>query len=41
VNLGQSVRFDGLEAIPWSNNGKSGVAYRAATVALLSQSKAA
>ena len=30
VNQGQPVRFDGLEAIPWNNNGKSGVAYRAA-----------
>ena len=32
VNQGQSVRFEGLEAIPWSNNGKSGVAYRAASI---------
>ena len=32
VNPGQQVRFDGLEAIPWSNNGKSGVAYRAASI---------
>ena len=41
VNQGQPVRFDSLEAIPWSNNGKSGVAYRAATVQLSAQSKAA
>ncbi len=32
VNQGQPVRFEGLEAIPWSNNGKAGVAYRAASI---------
>ncbi len=41
VNQGQSVRFDGLEAIAWSNNGKSGVAYRAASVQPASAPKAA
>lgn len=32
VSQGQPVRFEGLEAIPWSNNGKAGVAYRAGSV---------
>jgi hypothetical protein len=32
VNTGQPIRFEGLEAIPWSNNGKAGVAYRAASI---------
>lgn len=32
VNQGQPVRFEGLEAIAWNNNGKSGVAYRAASI---------
>ncbi len=32
VNPGQQVRFDGLEAIPWNNNGKAGVAFRAAAI---------
>lgn len=41
VNQGQAVRFEGLEAIPWSNNGKSGVAYRAASVQPSSAPKAA
>ena len=41
VNQGQSVRFEGLEAIPWSNNGKSGVAYRAASIQSSAPVKAA
>jgi hypothetical protein len=41
VNQGQPVRFEELEAIPWSNNGKSGVAYRAASVQPSSAPKAA
>ncbi len=41
VTQGQPVRFDGLEAIPWSNNGKSGVAYRAASVQIANPAKAA
>lgn len=41
VNLGQPVRFETLEAIPWSNNGKSGVAYRAASVSAAPASRAA
>src|SRR5215470_813383 len=32
VNQGQPVRFDDLEAIAWNNNGKAGVAYRAAAI---------
>ena len=32
VNQGQPVRFEDLEAIAWNNNGKSGVAYRAAAI---------
>ena len=41
VTQGQSVRFEGLEAIPWSNNGKSGVAYRAASIVPAAPAKAA
>jgi hypothetical protein len=41
VNQGQPVRFDSLEAIPWSNNGKSGVAFRAASVQTANAPKAA
>ncbi len=32
VSQGQPVRFEELEAIPWSNNGRDGVAYRAAAI---------
>ncbi len=32
VSQGQPVRFEDLEAIAWNNNGKSGVAYRAAAI---------
>ena len=41
VTTGQPVRFEGLEAIPWSNNGKSGVAYRAASIQPAAPAKAA
>jgi len=41
VTQGQPVRFEGLEAIPWSNNGKSGVAYRAASIVPAASAKAA
>ena len=41
VNPGQQVRFEGLEAIPWNNNGKAGVAFRAAAIGPASQSRAA
>jgi hypothetical protein len=41
VSQGQPVRFDALEAIPWSNNGKSGVAYRAASIQPTAAPKAA
>ena len=41
VTPGQQIRFDGLEAIPWSNNGKAGVAYRAAAIHPAQQSRAA
>ncbi len=32
VHQGQPVTFSELEAIPWANNGRSGVAYRAAAI---------
>ena len=41
VNPGQPVRFEGLEAIAWNNNGKGGVAYRAAAIHPAQQSRAA
>jgi hypothetical protein len=41
VNQGQPVSFADLEAIAWNNNGKSGVAYRAAYVQPAAQPKAA
>jgi hypothetical protein len=41
VTQGQPVRFEALEAIPWNNNGKSGVAYRAASVQIANPAKAA
>jgi hypothetical protein len=40
VSQGQHVLVRELEAIPWSNNGKSGVAYRASTI-MPAQPKAA
>ncbi len=41
VTPGQQVRFDALEAIAWNNNGKGGVAYRAAAIHPAQQSRAA
>ena len=41
VNPGQQVRFEHLEAIAWNNNGKAGVAYRAAAIASAQPSRAA
>jgi hypothetical protein len=41
VNQGQPVRFEELEAIPWANNGRNGVAYRAATIQPAAQARAA
>jgi hypothetical protein len=41
VNPGQQVRFEGLEAIAWNNNGKAGVAFRAAAIHPAQPSRAA
>ena len=41
VNPGQAVRMEALEAIPWNNNGKAGVAFRAAVVQPAQQARAA
>ena len=41
VRQGQPVSFTDLEAIAWTNNGKSGVAYRAATIRSAAPSKVA
>ena len=41
VNQGQTVRFEELEAIPWANNGRDGVAYRATAIHPAAQSRAA
>ena len=41
VNPGQHVRFDGLEAIAWNNNGKAGVAFRAVGIHAAQASRAA
>jgi len=41
MTQGQPARFESLEAIPWNNNGKSGVAFRAVSVQPASSSKAA
>ena len=41
VSQGQSVRFEDLEAIPWNNNGKDGVAYRAVSIQPAQQARAA
>ena len=41
VSQGQPVRFEELEAIPWANNGRDGVAYRAATIHPAAQNRAA
>lgn len=40
VNRGQTVAFSDLEAIVWNNNGKFGVAYRAASIYPAVQAKA-
>jgi hypothetical protein len=41
VSRSQVVRFEGLEAIAWTNNGKSGVAYRAVSIQPVSSVRAA
>ena len=41
VNQGQPVAFSDLEAIPWANNGRNGVAYRAASIQPAAQARAA
>jgi hypothetical protein len=41
VSQGQHVTVRDLEAVPWTNNGRSGVAYRASTIEPTSQVKAA
>jgi hypothetical protein len=41
VAPGQSVRIEGLEAIPWNNNGKYGVAFRATAIHPAQQARAA
>jgi hypothetical protein len=41
VSQGQLVTFADLEAIPWNNNGRNGVAYRAASIQPAAQSRAA
>ncbi len=41
VSQGQLVTFAELEAIPWANNGRNGVAYRAASIQPAAQSRAA
>ena len=41
VNQGQPVRFEELEAIPWANDGRNGVAYRAAAIHPAAQTRAA
>ena len=41
VSQGQPVRFEELEAIPWANNGRNGVAYRAAAIHPAAQARAA
>ena len=41
VSQGQPVTFSELEAIPWVNNGRNGVAYRAASIQPAAQNRAA
>jgi hypothetical protein len=41
VSQNQPVRFEDLEAIPWANNGRNGVAYRAAAIHPAAQNRAA
>ena len=40
VSQGQQVRFEDMEAIPWANNGRNGVAYRAASIQPAAQTPA-
>ena len=41
VSQGHVVTFADLEAIPWNNNGKDGVAYRAVSIQPAQQARAA
>jgi hypothetical protein len=41
VDQGQHIQFSELEAIPWANNGRNGVAYRAASIQPTAHSRAA
>ena len=41
VSQGQPIRFEELEAIPWANNDRNGVAYRAAAIQPTAQPRAA
>jgi len=41
VTPGSQVRFEALEAIAWNNNGKAGVAYRAAAIHAAQPARAA
>jgi hypothetical protein len=41
VSQGQPIRFEELEAIPWANNGRNGVAYRAVAIHPAAQARAA
>ena len=41
VSQGQTVRFEEMEAIPWANNGRNGVAYRAVAIHPAAQARAA
>ena len=41
VSQGQPVLVRNLEAVPWTNNGRSGVAYRASSITPNAQAKAA
>jgi hypothetical protein len=41
VSQGQTVRFEELEAFPWANNGRNGVAYRAVSIQPAQQARAA
>jgi len=39
VTVGQTVKPVGLEAIPWNNNGKHGVAFRAVELKAVASGK--
>ena len=41
VSQGQPVRFEEMEAIPWANDGRNGVAYRAAAIHPTAQARTA